>query len=276
MTPHFQRPIPMSTNPKGASGAAGSPSLGAAEGALRSDLSALYELSQTSPYVFASPLGPFSAGGRAAYLPRFVFFGPHACDESWRLALLAGFHHGDVRASRALVALASRLAADCATGHALNLTFFPVVDAAGLLTGAAGRGLATARWGAHRAPEIELLERDARTRGYHGFVRLETGTAGDLIGLRIRGPHGREASPDLELITADETRSFPVRFEAVSGAAVLEGPLSISDDLPIAPFELTLRIPGAWPDDAYQHAAVTLIERFLRRYRAFQAYGQNL
>lgn len=262
----------MSTRSKGAPGA---PSFGAAEGALRADLSALYELSQGSPYVFASPLGPFPVLGRPAYLPRFVFFGPHACDTSWRMALLAGFDHRDVRASRALVALASRLAADSATGHALNLTFFPVVDATGLLTGASGRGLASARWGAHAAPEIGLLERDARARGYHGFVTLETGDD-DVITLRIRGPFAEAASPDLELVTAEETRPFPVRFEAASGPGAAGGPLSVADDLPLPPFELALRIPGAWPDEAYQQAAVTLLERFLRRYRAFQAYGQNL
>jgi hypothetical protein len=68
-----------------------------------------------------------------------------------------------------------------------------------------------------------------------------------------------------------------VRFEGAAGAAAPEdGPLSIADDLPGSPFELTLRIPSTWSDDAYQHAVVTLLERFLRRYRAFQAYGQHL
>jgi hypothetical protein len=242
---------------------------------LHSDLSALYALSQDSPYVFASPVGPFPAAGRQAYLPRFVFFGPHACDESWRLALLAGFDRADLRSSRALVALAARLATDSETGHGLNLSFFPLVDVAGLLSGGAGRDLAAARWNPDGPPEIALLERDARQRGYHGFVRIETGGGDeDLIVLQVRGAHADARSPDLELITSEETRTFPVRFEA--GPVPDGGPLSLSDDLPFAPFELTLRIPASWSDEAYQHAAVTLLERFLRRYRAFQAYGQHL
>jgi hypothetical protein len=245
---------------------------------LRSDLSALYALSQNSPYVFASPVGPILAAGRHAYLPRFVFFGPHACDDSWRLAFLAGFDHGDLRSSRALVALAARLASDSETGHALNLSFFPLVDFTGLVTGATGRHLAAAHWGEGAAPEIELLEKDARQRGYHGFVRIETAPGDeDLIVIRVRGPFASPQSPDLELITSDETRTFPVRFEAAASSAQPEdGPLSITDDLPFTPFELTLRIPETWSDEAYQHAAVTLLERFLRRYRAFQAYGQHL
>jgi hypothetical protein len=259
------------------SGAALAAHQGTLAESLHSDLSALYALSQNSPYVFASPLGPFAAGGRPAYLPRFVFFGPHACDESWRLAFLAGFDRGDLRSSRALVALATRLAADSETGHALNLSFFPVVDAGALVSGAVGRDLAASSWGAGAPPEIELLERDARQRGYHGFVRIETGSADDDgIVLRVRGPFADAKSPDIELITSDDTRTFPVRFEGVAGGVPADGPLSVTDDLPLAPFELTLRIPGAWSDEAYQHAAVTLLERFLTRYRAFQAYGLHL
>jgi hypothetical protein len=265
-THHSGGPAPAATLP------------GARAESLRSDLGALYALAQNSPYVFASPVGPFLAGGSLAYLPRFVFFGPHACDESWRIAFLAGFDHRDLRASRALMALASRLAGDSETGHALNLTMFPVVDVTGLVTGTPGRGLSETHWGRGRPPEIEFLEKDARQRGYHGFVRVETAEKEeDLIVLRVRGTFEGSASPDLELITSEETRSFPVRFEAVgAGLEPTSGPLSIADDLPLRPFELTLKIPGSWTDAAYQHAAVTLLERFLRRYRAFQAYGQHL
>jgi hypothetical protein len=244
---------------------------------LHAELSALYALSQNSPFVFASPVGPVPTGSGQAFLPRFVFFGPHASEESWRIALIAGFDHRDLRASRALVALAARLAADSETGHALNLTIFPVVDVAGLVSGTPDRGLARAHWSRCAPPEIELLERDARQRGYHGFVRIETAPAGeDLIVIRVRGSFAEAVSPDLELVTSEETGTFPVRFEAAGVVEPPGGPLSVADDLPLAPFELTFSIPGAWPEESYQHAAVTLLERFLRRYRAFQAYGQHL
>jgi hypothetical protein len=244
---------------------------------LRSDLSALYALSQTSRHVFASPVGPFAAGASEAFLPRFVFFGPHASDDAWRLAFLAGFDHRDLRASRALVALTSLLAADSAKGHALNLTFFPLVDVVGLVTGASERDLSEAPWGADGPPEITLLAGDARQRRYHGFVRLETAVPGeDAIVLRVRGAFAGAAAPDLELITTEETRSLPVRFESGEASIPADGPLGIAERLPVAPFELTLRIPGSWTDEAYQHAAVTVLRRFLRRYRAFQAYGQHL
>jgi hypothetical protein len=245
---------------------------------LRIDLSALYELSQSSRYVFASPLGPLSFGARPAYLPRFVFFGPNACDESWRLAFLAGFDHRDLRASRALVALAARLAGDSETGHALNLSLFPLVDVGGLVTGLSGRGLSSAHWGRSSAPEIGLLEQDARARGYHGFVTIETGhTDDERMGIRVRGSFSAGLPADLQLITPDVTGALPVRIEEDrDGEAPTGGPLSAADDFPVNPFEVTVSIPGAWLDKAYQHAAVALLERFLKRYRAFQAYGQHL
>jgi len=247
-------------------------------GPLQARLSALYALSQDSPYVFASPLGPFHYGGRSAYVPRLVFFGPQACDDSWRLSFLAGFDHRDLRASRALLALVAGLAENADAGHGLSLSFFPLVDVAGLLIDAPYRGLASAHWGTTAAPEIRILEQDARGHGYHGFVRIETAPPpDDLVVIRVRQPITRPLSPDVELISSGETESYPVRFEAVpADVPAKSGPLSITDDLPLAPFELTLRVPAAWADHDYQRAVVVLLKHFLRRYRAFQAHGQHL
>ena len=44
----------------------------------------------------------------------------------------------------------------------------------------------------------------------------------------------------------------------------------------MAPFELTLRVPTAWSDDDYDRVVMSVLSRFILRYRAFQAYGQHL
>lgn len=245
---------------------------------LGAGLSALYARVQESPNVFVSPLGPFRYGDRTAELPRLRFFGPQASDDSWRMAFLAGFDHRDRRSSRALLALVAGLAEQADAGHGLNLAFFPVVDAAGFALDAADRGLARAHWGRSGQPELELLEQDARLNGYHGFVRVETAAASeDAISIRVRRPDAVPQSPDLEFISTEDTELLPVRFEAADpGRPVPDGPLSIADDLPIPPFELTLRVPGTWPEHAYRRSVVVLLKLFLRRYRAFQAYGQHL
>jgi hypothetical protein len=261
--------------PKSPEARAGSPGPSAA--CLQAHLSTLYALSQYSRHVFASPLGPFPFDGRHAYVPRFAFFGPHASEDSWSLAFLAGFDHRDLRASQALLALAGLLAGDAEAGHGLNLTFFPLVDAAGLFLGAPDRNLASAHWGRSDIPEIQLLEKDARQRGYHGFVRVETAQPGaEEIEVLVRRPGIEGSPPDLDLITSDEAQGVPVRFEFESRAFPDRGPLSAAEDLPFNPFELTVRVPAAWPGETYRKSVATLLDRFLRRYRANQAYGQHL
>jgi hypothetical protein len=251
--------------------------VGPSPACLEAHLKTLYALSQYSPHVFASPLGPFYIGNRHAYVPRFMFFGPRASDESWRLSFLAGFDHRDLRASQALLALAGRLAEDAEAGHGLNLSFFPLVDAAGLFLGEPDRSLASANWSRPGLPEIELLELDARRRAYHGFVRVETAGAGSReIDVCVRGAEPNADFPDMDLITSDETDGLPVQFAYEAGHGFGDGPLSAAEDLPFSPFELTIRVPSEWTGEAYRHAVTTLLARFLKRYRAFQAYGQNL
>lgn len=237
----------------------------------------MYALGQENPHVFASPLGPFNyAGGRRASVPRFVFFGPHTTDESWRVAFLAGFDCADLRASHAMLGLVDLLARHAEEGYGLNLTFFPLVDVAGLDFAARPRALAAAHWGRSVIPEITLLEKDARSTGYHGFVRLETAAPGeDVVVLEMRAPEGLFTSPDVEICTSDDFESFPVRFER-AGRASGGGPLTIAEDLPVQPFELTLGVPASWPDDLYRSAVTAILGRFIVRYRAFQAFGQHL
>jgi len=254
--------------------AAGTPRLAVG---LRGLLASVCAAAQTSRHLFASPLGPFPWGGRQLYLPRFVFFGPHASDESWRLAFLAGFDLSDLRSSHALLSLVEQLARTADRGHGLDVTFFPVVDAAGFELGTVRRELAHENWQHSPEPEIQLLEQDARLRQYHGFVRIETIVGEDVATVRICGTGAELLASDLALITTQDFAPYGVRFEgSLAGGQRESGPLSLADDLPFTPFELTLQIPTEWPDEAYRDVVVALLLRFLWRYRAFQAYGQNL
>lgn len=246
---------------------------------LQARVSALYARAQTDGHIFASPLGPFTLRGRSAWLPRFVFFGPHASDDSWRLAFLAGFDHRDLRSTHALLTLIERLADDAEDGHGLNLAFFPLVDAAGLAFHTPDRQLTRQSWSASKLPEIALLEKDARARSYHGFVKVETAPEGDdVLSVRVREPLGFvAASPDIEILSSEDAEPYHVRFEREPTLpGPLPGPLAIADDLAIRPFELVLRIPADWSAAVYADAVSTLLTRFLRRYRAFQAYGGHL
>jgi hypothetical protein len=245
---------------------------------LRAHLSAVYALTQTSPHLFASPLGPFAYDRRRAYVPRFVFFGSECPKESWRLAFLAGFDQRDTRSSRVVLTLIELLARMAEAAHGFHIAFFPVVDAAGLFLGAPHRALSAYHWGRNQIPELSLLEKDTRLHGYQGFVRIETGNPGeDVAVVQVNGSAFNQHDPDLEIVTSEDEEAMPVRFEAgPASKSPVAGPLTVADDLPHAPFELILRLPGSWAIGRCQQAATQFLLRFLWHYRAFQAYGQHL
>jgi hypothetical protein len=241
-------------------------------------LSALYGLAQRSSHVFGSPLGPFPAHGATHYLPRFVYFGPSTSDDAVRLAFLAGFDGTNLRGTLALLHFVERLALQPELGQGLNLAFFPLVDAIRLTRPLPDRALAAASWAESSVPEIELLRQDARGRDYHGFIRLEDAPGEDVVTVRLRGAGGDRLTPSgVELISSEETDPLPVRWEAVPLDRVpSDGPLTLADDLPVQPFELTLRIPSVWSQEFYREAVSSILKRFILRYRALQSLSLHL
>lgn len=237
-------------------------------------IGSLYALSQRSNHVFGSPVGPFYHQNIALHLPRFVYFGPHTHDESLRLTLLAGFDHLDLRSSFALAQFVEHLVLTPDLGHGLNLSIFPLVDVIGLHHGVNNRQLETENWSHSSLPEISLLGKDARTRGYHGYLRLETAGGIDDITVNLRGT--TEAS-GVELISSEDFEPLPVRWEADAlDHMPSDGPLSLVDDLPFPPFELTLRIPASWQGDLHRVSVSSILKRFVLRYRGLQAYSQGI
>jgi len=239
-------------------------------------LRALYSLSQRSNYVFGSPLGPLYHQARTLSLPRFVYFGPHTHDESLRLAFYAGFDHGDLRSTLALVDLVERLAINPDLGQGLNLSFFPLLDVAGLFHGENARDLDRESWARTSSPELMLLQKDARSRGYHGFVRVLTDSGTDEVSVSLRAQTGADiTTPGIEFVSSEDFDPFPVRWES-AGALINDGPLTLSDDLPFNAFELTLRVPAAWAGDFYREAVFSILRRVILRYRTLHAFAQHL
>lgn len=252
-------------------GAAGVPSID-----LRTRLSRLYELAQSSDYVFGSPLGPIDREQRQLHLPRFVYFGPQTSAESPRLAVVAGLGRHDLPAARALTAFVEGLARNSDIGPALNISFFPVVNVLGLLGGAEERDLSEEHWSRSSEPEIGLLAADARFRAYQGFIRVVT-TVDDEPSARfltVLSPF--IARSEIEVFNSADFEPWPVSFEAVPSSAIGHGPLSLVDDLSMAPFEVELALPADWSEARADTALSALLKRLVTRYRGFLAYGQNL
>jgi hypothetical protein len=251
--------------------AASAPSL-TLSAALGDQLSTLYRLAQKSDYVFGTPLGPFAHAGRHHYVPRFVYFGPHTSEVSPRLAFLAGLDSRDLRPTLALLHLVEELALKPDIGQSLHLAFYPLVDVLGSQTGS--RELSAQGWAAPGAPELELLARESRLRTYHAFIRVESVVGDDVVTLRLRssGAAGLGAT----LVSSEDTDPLPVRWEIEPDPEPAVGPLSLGDDLPFRPLDLTLRVPASWSPEFYREAVASILKRFIVRYRGFLAYGQNL
>ncbi|WP_146180078.1 M14 family metallocarboxypeptidase [Opitutus sp. ER46] len=231
---------------------------------------------EQSRHVFASPFGPLRGSAGSAHLQRFVYFGPGATDAALRLSFLGGLDHRELRGSLALLRFIEGLALAPDLGQGLDLSFFPLVDALGLAEATPARDLAEENWATSTEPEIQVLEHDARLRGYHGFVRLET-TTSDEVTVRLHAEAATEnAAPPLELISSDEIEPLPVRWEVEADADPRRGPLAVADDLPVAPFELVLAIPALWPAARHTAAVSLFLKRFVRRHRGFIAYAQHL
>lgn len=253
--------------------ATGSPS----SASLADRLAGLYALVEGSAALFGSPLGQFYHQARHFSLPRFAYFGEGAGESSIRLAFLGGFDHRDLRDTWALAQFVEDLALRPDPGAQLSLAVFPLLDVLGLAGVAPERALAGEHWARTIAPELLHLEKDVRRSGYHGFVRLEKSPADDLVTVRLHtSPHIEHPAPGVELLTSDDLAPWAVRWEAVPETAPAQGPLTIAADLPFQPFEIVFGLPAAWPEVQYRTAAVTILRRFIERYRGFMAWGQDL
>lgn len=242
-------------------------------------LTRLYGATAYSPNLFATPLGPISFRGRERFIPRFINITPRSVEESLRVAIYAGFDHRDERSTDAVLHLVDVLLVSPDLADGLNLTLFPLVDVGGIHGDTTARSLADEDWRRSGQPEIEQLAREARHRAHHCVVRIATAAEGEgddlvVVGLRGHGRHDFGAYSD-EFLSSADFDPFPVRFETDTREPA-EGPLSIADDLPYSPVELTLTLPHNWPAELYREAVAHIARSLLFRYRRHQSYGQHI
>lgn len=251
-----------------------STSLTAAFGAQLADLAGLV---RRSSHLYTSPIAPLALAHPQQALPRFVYFGPDTNEVSPRLAFYAGHDHRDLRGTHALLHFVHRLALQPDIGHGLYLSFFPLVDVLGLAGRAASRPLASASWVGPAEPELNLLAHDARSKGYHGFVRLETVSGDDTIVVRLRSLTSRfHETPQVDLLSSIDVAPFQVRWEAEARESLPDGPLSLADVLPFPAFELVLGLPAAWNAELHREATASILKRVVLRYRSFLAHAQHI
>lgn len=237
----------------------------------------VYRLARHSRHVFASPLGPFHHAGRRHALPRFVYFGPGSSEHSVRLAVYAGEDPGDTAGASALLHFVERLALKPDLGSGLSISIFPKVDVLGVSAGSVNRQLGRANWSYPDHPEIDLLAKDARGRGYHGFIRLRTDSTVEDVTVSIgAGVDAVAFSSGVEFLTSEDFAPWPVRWEGSSHERARFGPLSLVDDLPVSPFEITLRVPGEWNASLQRESVGRILRAIIVRLRGFDAHAWHI
>ncbi|HEY9155525.1 MAG TPA: hypothetical protein VIM69_10360, partial [Opitutaceae bacterium] len=174
----------------------------------------------------------------------------------------------------AVTDLIETLAVDPQVGQGLNLSFFPLVDI--LNPAGTNRGLWSANWSHSHAPEIVGLEKDARARGYHGFIRIDASADEELVVVRLRD--GAAPFEQVDLATSEDFEPWAASWESeeIHHHELKEGPLTLADDLPVRPFELTIQLPRTWHAGLQRDAAARILRRVIFRQRALQAYRQHL
>ncbi len=243
---------------------------------ISSQISHLYELAGASDSIFGSPLGPVETAAGTRYLPHFVYFGPYSSLESLRLAVLTGFNSTELAASRALLALVHDLILQPDIGQGINVSFFPVVNVAGLLGGSGERDLLREHWGRSCQPEISLIRDYSKERSYQGFLRIGATSDKDASAV-VRTILSTTAHPtNVELFSSSDFEPWQVSFETLPRATVPFGPLTFSGDPSRTPFEVELSLPIGWSQAQSDRALSRVLKRLIVGYRGFQAYGLHL
>ena len=247
--------------------------------AFEARLSRVYAGAAFSPTLFASPLGPVKVDGSELVLPRFHYLTPKTSEESIRVVLHAGYDHRDFRSTEAVLHLLELLLVSPDLGDGMQLTLFPMVDVHGLRSGTVRSGLSRENWLGSAVPEIGLLAKDARQRGYQIFVELETSEDGvddELVVASLKGSHASALGAYADaFLTSEEFAPFAVRFE-MDRSPEQHGPLTIAEDLAYAPLLLRLQLPSSWTVELYREAAVRIARQLILRYRSHQSYGQHI
>jgi hypothetical protein len=253
---------------------------------LAGSLARLTTLAAHSSHVFTSPLGPFTHGAASFTLPRFLFVGENAAEEAWRIGVYAGLDGTDTRASLAVLRALERFALEPGLGHSFNLVFYPVVNPSGVADETrrtrAGHLLAEQSWASSTAPELQWLERDARSLQLHGAFVVQSDPAADQIQGWLRG-----FSPGEPFLHAEPVRGtskvgylpfkFPVQWEPhPEGFNAQTGPLTLADDFRIRPFEVTLNVPGEPPLEWAVQSVANTLRVFLNNFRTAAATGLNI
>lgn len=231
--------------------------------------------------------GEFLAQGRRWEIPRFRFVGPDAGQEPIRIGMFAGVHGDEPAGCAALVQFLARIVDERERALGYELIVYPVVNPTGYEDGTrcnrAGKDLNREFWHGSGQPEVQLIERELRTRAFAGVITLH---ADDTCEGHYGYSHGRALDDALlrpallaaERVMPRDRRAIIDGFTAREGVIsdCFQGILSAPADQTPRPFNLIFETPALAPLEVQIAANVAALDAIVSTYRGFIAYAQDI
>ena len=241
-----------------------------------------------SAHLVYSEIGTFRHGGAVHSIPRFVFHGPGIAEEPVRIGIFAAIHGDEQETAHAALEFLRGLLEEPERARGYQIYVYPVCNPSGVADGTrhsrGGVDLNREFWKGSKEPEVYYLERDLGVLLFQGVIALHADDTTPGVYAYVRGSTLTEAlaRPALEAAEAFLPRAagsvidgFPAMNALIQGHCY-DGVLSNPAELHPAPFELIFEPPQDKPFDLQVKAAVAALDRILREYRPFLAFGQNL
>lgn len=240
-----------------------------------------------SHFLDISPLKGTGIQGHSVTLPRFIFLGPRAGVEPWRIGIFAGLHGDEPEGVLAALELLMRCAREPELAEGYCLYVYPMCNPTGLATGrresASGKDLNREFWRDSAEPEVRLLEGELRAHRLHGLIALHTDdtspgfygyASGASLSEHLLPPALAAAEQWIPINRASLIDGFPAQDGIIREGfpGVLHGPPEQTPQ----PFDVILESPRAGELQAKLEAMVAATLTLLAEYRQFIAYAANL
>jgi murein peptide amidase A len=223
----------------------------------------------------------------APVLPGYLHLGPLAGDAPIRIGIFAGIHGDEPAGAYAAVKLLQVLEQNPHLAQGYCLMVYPVCNPHGfeqeVRESRHGKDLNREFWQGSAEPEVQWLEKELRTRNFHGLISLHSDdtshglygfAGGAMLTKHLLEPALRAAEDYLPRNHDGIIDGFRAKSGIIKQGypGILSAPASQKPK----PFEVILETPQNTPQYLQENAHLAAMLSVLAEYRRFIAYGANL
>ncbi|HEY3915525.1 MAG TPA: succinylglutamate desuccinylase/aspartoacylase family protein [Verrucomicrobiae bacterium] len=229
---------------------------------------------------------PFDCGGEGHSLGRFTAAGSRGA-EAIRLGVFAAIHGDEPAGALGVVQLMLELARRPEWASGYHVTAYPICNPTGFedntRVSRRGKDLNREFWRDSAEPEVRILEKELRTRHFHGLIQLHADDTSDGIYGYVRGhtltenllrPALQEAGKILPRNVGASIDGFAARDGIISQH--FEGVLGAPKEMDPVPFEIIFETPQKAPMELQVEAFVAALRTIMTEYLLLMSFAQNI